>query len=81
MLQHSASCIWYADYTGFCGEGELAENSKFCAILACDTAQDNPFVKRIGMNWLHTRKAALLLGVGEDAAYVAEDIAARNASA
>ena len=34
----------------------------------------------IGLPWLHTRKSGLLLGVGEDAAFVAEHIAARNTS-
>jgi len=29
----------------------------------------------VGLHWLHKRKSALLLGVGEDAAYVAERIA------
>jgi putative flavoprotein involved in K+ transport len=31
----------------------------------------------LGMNWLHTRKSALLIGVGEDAAHLAEHIAGR----
>lgn len=33
----------------------------------------------VGLNWLHTRKSALLLGVGEDAAHVASTIAASHA--
>ncbi len=28
----------------------------------------------LGLHWLHTRKSALLLGVGDDAAYIAEQI-------
>ncbi|HEY4688170.1 MAG TPA: NAD(P)-binding domain-containing protein [Anaerolineae bacterium] len=32
----------------------------------------------VGLNWLHKRKSALLIGVGEDAAYVASHIAARH---
>jgi putative flavoprotein involved in K+ transport len=32
----------------------------------------------LGLNWLHTRKSGLLLGVGEDAAHVAEAIAGRG---
>ncbi len=32
----------------------------------------------LGVNWLHTRKSALLFGVGDDAAYVADHIASRN---
>ncbi len=31
----------------------------------------------LGLHWLHTAKSTLLLGVGEDAAYAAEHIAAR----
>jgi putative flavoprotein involved in K+ transport len=31
----------------------------------------------LGLNWMHKMKSALLLGVGEDAAYIAEHIAAR----
>ena len=33
----------------------------------------------VGVNWLHTRKSALLCGVGEDAAHVVEHLVARNA--
>jgi putative flavoprotein involved in K+ transport len=29
----------------------------------------------VGLHWLHTRKSALLLGVGDDAAYIASQIA------
>jgi putative flavoprotein involved in K+ transport len=32
----------------------------------------------VGLNWLHKRKSALLLGVGEDASYLAAQIAARG---
>ncbi|MBW7885264.1 MAG: FAD-dependent oxidoreductase, partial [Caldilineaceae bacterium] len=32
----------------------------------------------LGLHWLHTRKSALLLGVGEDAAYVAEHITGKH---
>lgn len=32
----------------------------------------------LGLHWLHTRKSALLLGVGEDAAHVAAHIASRQ---
>lgn len=32
----------------------------------------------LGLHWLHTRKSALLLGVGQDAAYVADHILARR---
>lgn len=35
----------------------------------------------IGMPWLHTQKSGLLAGVGEDAAYLAENITARRRSA
>ncbi|HXF59842.1 MAG TPA: hypothetical protein VN539_08450, partial [Candidatus Saccharimonadales bacterium] len=35
----------------------------------------------VGLHWLHTRKSALLLGVGEDAEYVVEHLAARTAKA
>ncbi len=31
----------------------------------------------LGLNWLHRRKSALLIGVGEDAAYIASHIAER----
>ena len=31
----------------------------------------------VGMNLLHKRKSGILLGVGEDAAHIAADIAAR----
>jgi hypothetical protein len=30
------------------------------------------------MDWLHSRKSWILLGVGEDAAHVAADIASTN---
>ena len=32
----------------------------------------------LGMPWLHNRKSGILFGVGEDAAYVAAYIAARD---
>lgn len=32
----------------------------------------------LGMPWLHSRRSGILFGVGEDAAYVAQHIAARN---
>jgi putative flavoprotein involved in K+ transport len=32
----------------------------------------------LGMDWLHSRKSGILLGVGEDAAHVAADIAATS---
>ncbi|MBD3223919.1 MAG: SidA/IucD/PvdA family monooxygenase [Caldithrix sp.] len=32
----------------------------------------------VGLHWLHTRKSGLLLGVGEDAAYVASQIVQRS---
>ena len=31
----------------------------------------------VGLHWLHKRKSALLLGVGEDAEYVAAQVAER----
>lgn len=31
----------------------------------------------LGLHWLHTRKSALLLGVGDDAAFLAECLLAR----
>jgi hypothetical protein len=34
----------------------------------------------LGMPWLHNRKSGILFGVGEDAAYLAAHIAARQAS-
>ena len=34
----------------------------------------------VGVHWLHKRKSSLFLGVGEDAAYVAEHLAARAPS-
>ena len=34
----------------------------------------------LGMDWLHSRKSGILLGVGEDAAHVAADIAATSPS-
>ena len=33
----------------------------------------------LGMPWLHTQASGLLMGVGEDVAYIAADIAARTA--
>jgi putative flavoprotein involved in K+ transport len=38
---------------------------------------DVPGLAFVGLPWLHTRKSPLLLGVGEDAEYVAHAIAAR----
>ncbi len=38
---------------------------------------DYPGLYFLGLHWLHTSKSTLLMGVGEDAAYVAEHIAAR----
>src|SRR5262249_44984233 len=35
-----------------------------------------PGLAFVGLPWLHTRKSPLLLGVGEDAAHVAEAVAA-----
>jgi putative flavoprotein involved in K+ transport len=35
----------------------------------------------LGLNWLYKRKSALFLGVGEDAAYIAERLAARDTGA
>jgi hypothetical protein len=32
----------------------------------------------LGMPWLHSRKSGILFGVGDDAAYLAEQIAARE---
>lgn len=37
-----------------------------------------PGLTFVGMPWLHTQKSGLLLGVGEDAAFIAEHIAARR---
>ncbi|MBI3243340.1 MAG: NAD(P)-binding domain-containing protein [Chloroflexi bacterium] len=39
---------------------------------------DYPGLYFLGLHWLHTAKSTLLLGVGEDAAYVAEHIATRG---
>ena len=39
-------------------------------------ATDVPGLAFVGLPWLHTRKSALLLGVGEDAGHVAQGIAA-----
>jgi hypothetical protein len=38
----------------------------------------HPGLYFVGMPWLHTQKSGLLLGVGEDAAFIAEHIAARR---
>ena len=34
----------------------------------------------VGLPWLHTRKSPLLLGVGDDAAHVADAVAAHLAT-
>jgi putative flavoprotein involved in K+ transport len=39
---------------------------------------DYPGLYFLGMPWLHTMKSGLLLGVGEDAAYIASHIVSRN---
>jgi putative flavoprotein involved in K+ transport len=35
----------------------------------------------LGLPWLHTQKSGLLIGVGEDAAYIAADITTKNGHA
>jgi putative flavoprotein involved in K+ transport len=35
----------------------------------------------LGMPWIHSRKSGILFGVGDDAAYLAEDIAMRGVPA
>ena len=45
-------------------------------------AESKSFLSRsVGLPWLHSRKSGILFGVGEDAAYIAERIAARHALA
>ncbi|MEK6572781.1 MAG: FAD-dependent oxidoreductase, partial [Chloroflexota bacterium] len=41
-------------------------------------ATQYPGLYFLGLHWLRTRKSALLLGVGEDAAHVAAHIASRQ---
>lgn len=53
----------------------VTESSGFPATQRGETRY--PGLYFLGMNWLHTPKSGLLLGVGEDAAYLAERIARR----
>ncbi len=41
---------------------------------------EQPGLYFVGLPWLHKQKSGLLRGVGDDAAYVAEDVAGREAS-
>ena len=72
------SIIWGVGYTSDFGLLKLPALDADGYPQQVRGATAHPGLYFLGLHWLHTRKSGLLLGVGEDAAYVAEQIAARR---
>lgn len=70
--------IWAVGYTYDFGLVKVPVVDEFGYPLQRRGVTDFPGLYFLGLPWLHTRKSGLLLGVGQDAAFIASQIAARN---